>query len=658
MIDARGLTRIYRLGDTELRALDGIDLTVGTGEFVALMGASGSGKSTLMHTLGLLDRPDGGSYKLLGQETAQLSEDERAVLRSRTLGFVFQQFNLLPRTSALENVALPRLYHPDPLKPGEAEGLLKSVGLGDRMDHTPAQLSGGQQQRVAIARALLNRPKLLFADEPTGNLDSKSSLEIMELFKGLHTHGITVVLVTHEPDIAAHARRVITLKDGKILSDRGNGKARQAVPASRKAVAKALPVGAAEASWAARTARAWGGYLRQASRAMLANRLRTFLSMLGIMIGVMAVVAMLAIGAGVQKSMQQQLSSLGSNLLMLMPGANRQGGVMQSSGTVARFQAEDAKAIAKAVPDLELVGPEINGRCQLVADGKNWNSSLIGAAPEYAAMRNSAPVLGRFFTEEENQARARVAVIGVTAAKNLWGDVNPVGKFFKLNRISFQVIGVLPAKGSSGFRDEDDKVVIPQATAQHRVLGRDHVDMIAMQVRQGADMSATQDKILAFMRQRFKLSEWQEDTFSIFNMADIQAALTSTTKTISMFLVVVAGISLLVGGIGIMNILLVSVTERTREIGLRKALGARQADIMAQFLIEAIAISLLGGLAGLCLGVGIAEAVAVFVGWSVEITVFSVVLAVGFSAVIGIAAGAWPASQAAKLDPIASLRFE
>jgi macrolide transport system ATP-binding/permease protein len=658
VIRARGLRRIYSLGGSEIRALDGVDLDIGPGEFVALVGASGSGKSTLMHVLGLLDQPDEGSYRLLGAETAHLSEDARAELRSRSLGFVFQQFNLLPRTAAEENVALPRLYHPDPLLPGEAAALLKRVGLGERLRNTPAQLSGGQQQRVAIARALLNRPTLLFADEPTGNLDTKSSAEIMALFKQLHAQGLTIVLVTHEHDIAAHARRVITLRDGRIISDRGRG---AAAPSRRPS--KALPAPAAEAPDPRRrlaaAGRALQGYWRQAFRALLANRLRTALSMLGILIGVAAVVTVLAVGAGAQQSMKQQLASLGTNLLMLRPGAPRMGGVsLGADSGEARFMPEDVRTLLREVPLLSRASPELDGRVQAVAEGKNWNTRVAGVSPDFAGMRAAEPALGRFFTEQEDLARARVAVVGVTVARNLFGDVNPLGRQLKLNRATFTVIGVLPAKGSSGFRDEDDRVLIPVRTAMYRVLGRDRLENLTVEVRDGSRMAEAEEAVKAAVRRMQRLERGEADNFRIFNMAEMQQAVQGVTKTVTNLLSAVAAISLLVGGIGIMNILLVSVTERTREIGLRKALGARQMDIQAQFLVEAVAISFLGGVSGLALGAGIAFGVGHFAGWAIHVSAASVALALSFSIGVGVFFGFWPARQASKLDPISALRFE
>jgi len=312
VIELKNLTKVYTMGDTEVRALNGVSLKIEAGEFVAIMGASGSGKSTMLQILGLLDSPTSGSYKLLGKEVSDLEENQLASIRSQTLGFIFQMFNLLPRTSSVEQVSLPLLYA-DPRAPhGDPKKLLEMVGLGQRLDHKPNELSGGQQQRVAIARALTNQPKMILADEPTGNLDSKSSVEIIDFLGKMNESGITVVLVTHEPDIAAHARRVITMKDGKILSDKDNLRSGTREPKAEKTrevlkdAGKVLPGGF---SWK-RTQE----YFRQALKALLSNPVRSTLSVLGMWIGVMAVIVMMALGAGAQKSMEARLASLGTNL--------------------------------------------------------------------------------------------------------------------------------------------------------------------------------------------------------------------------------------------------------------------------------------------------------------------------------------------------------
>jgi macrolide transport system ATP-binding/permease protein len=655
VIEIRKLEKVYHLGDNEVRALDGVSLSIAKGEFVAIMGASGSGKSTMLQILGLLDNPDSGSYKLLGTEVSGLSEDELAVLRSRTIGFVFQQFNLLSRTSALDNVRLPRLYSREPEPAGLSEKLLKDVGLGGRTDHTPAQLSGGQQQRVAIARALMNNPSLIFADEPTGNLDSKSSEEILGLLDNLNRSGITIIMVTHEADIAKHAKRVIVMKDGKIVTDRKNP-AKASRPSAKMAVSKA---GAGAKPLKNRTRLGeLGIYAMQAMRALLANKVRSALSVLGILIGVLSVIVVLAVGAGAENAMKAQMASLGSNLLILFPGSSNRGGVSQGSGSSIRLHLDDAEALAKKVKEVARVTTEINGRVQAVAYGKNWNTSLLGTGIEYPAMRAAKPALGRFFTMEEFSARARVVVLGVTVAKNLFGEQNPLGKSVKLNRVSFTIIGILPAKGSSGWRDEDDKVIVPTTTAMYRLLGRDWIDDVSLEVRSSELIDQAQDSIKAVMRERIHLSPEKDDPFQIFNLADIQAQVQGLTKTLTLTFSIIAAISLLVGGIGIMNIMLVSVTERTREIGLRKALGARRMDVLFQFLVESVVVSLSGGLAGVLLGSLAVTAVVFFLNWSTQITAGSILLAISFSAAVGILFGLWPAWKASRLHPIQALRYE
>jgi len=650
MIEIKDVHKVYRMGDVDVHALRGVSLKIEAGEFVAIMGPSGSGKSTLMHILGLLDVPDKGSYKLLGREVSKLTEDELADLRGGTVGFVFQQFNLLARTPAVENAALPLLYGHGG---GDPEKLLKDVGLGSRLRHKPSELSGGQQQRVAIARALVNNPVLLFADEPTGNLDSASEEEIMKLLRGLSDRGITVILVTHEPDIAKHAQRVIRMRDGQVASDESSGGAsRAAVSEMTKNI---LPPGRPRRTFSLLEL---GAHARQAFRALRANKVRSGLSMLGILIGVAAVVAVLALGAGARQSMEAQLSSLGSNLLVLRPGSTRSGGVAMEAGSVTRFTAEDARAIIEDVPQAVAAAPTVTGSAQVVFRNKNWRTQVVGTTPSYAEMRSLAPVLGRFFTEDETTRRARVAVLGATVQREIFGGDNPIGEYVKVNRVNFQVVGVLPARGASGWRDQDDILVVPLATAMRRLLGKDFVDTIDIQMREDASMTEAEEDIARVVMRRHKLAPGQEEAFRLMNLSEIREAVEATSKTLSMLLSSIAAISLLVGGIGIMNIMLVSVTERTREIGLRKAVGARRLDILAQFLIESVVVSLLGGALGLLLGAGVSLALARFAGWTMSVSPQAVFLSVAFSAGVGVVFGMWPARKAAGLNPIQALRYE
>ncbi|MCR4347959.1 MAG: ABC transporter permease [Sulfuricaulis sp.] len=649
MIELQDIRKIYRMGETRVEALRGVSLGIEPGEFVAITGPSGSGKSTLMHVIGLLDVPDSGSYRLLGRETAHLPEDDLAVLRREAIGFVFQQFNLLPRVSAAENVAMPLLYSRHDLDMVRAEKLLTQVGLADRVRHKSNELSGGQQQRVAIARALVNEPRIILADEPTGNLDTASQKEIMEVLKQLNREGITIVIVTHEEEIAREARRRIRMRDGVIQSD-------DCVAKTSHASSPPSPNVRPPDRWRLQEI---GEHLRQGLRALASNKVRTALSMLGILIGVAAVVAMLALGRGAQKAIETQLASLGSNLLVLRQGAVRVGGVAQEAGATTRLSIDDVAAIKERIAGVKQASPSVRGRARVSFGNRNWNTQILGTGPEYEHMRAARPQLGRFFTEAENQRRTRVALIGLTVVRELFGGQNPLGEYIKLNKINFQVIGILPEKGANAWNDQDDIVVIPTQTAMYRLLGKNYVDYIDIEAVSADQLeSIIEDaKQLMLVRHRVPPS-LSQDAFEVRNLADIQATMAESSRTMSFLLATIAGISLLVGGIGIMNIMLVSVTERTREIGLRKAVGARRRDILSQFLVETLVVSLIGGFAGIAVGWIMTVMMSAFAGWSASITADAVLLAFLFSAGIGIVFGIYPARKAAGLNPIEALRYE
>lgn len=647
LIHLENIEKIYQMGDNTLKVLDRVSLEIEEGDFVAIMGPSGSGKSTLLNLIGCLDVPTSGKYVFADKDISTLSEDELALFRRHELGFIFQQFNLLSYFDASENVALPLLYSEGKISKVKSSPYLEGVGLLDRSHHLPREMSGGQQQRVAIARALINRPKLILADEPTGNLDSQSEEQVISILQKLNEEGMTIVMVTHEDEIGEKCKRVIRMRDGKILSDKRNSPI-------RKTDSKLLPI--TEKKHSALTLRE---HFRQGLKQLLANKVRTFLSVLGVLIGVASVVTMLAIGRGAQKAIESQLSSLGANILVLRTGAMRAGGVASEAGATALLYPEDGVAIQAKFPGVIETAPNVNGRGQVTFKNKNWNTQVMGVTPEYKDLRSYQPSEGRFFTEEENRKRARVAVIGATIHRELFGGKPAIGETIKINKNSFLVIGLLPEKGATGWRDQDDLILVPLQTGMKRLFGKTTVDSIDLQIDEASDMTLLQDDILDFVNKRHRIPEaQQEDAFMIHNMADIQKAITSSNQTLTLLLTVIAAVSLLVGGIGIMNIMLVSVTERTKEIGLRKAIGATKKDILYQFLVESVVVGIVGGVSGILTGVGLALGLNYLTGWTTSISPMSIVISFAFSLIIGLIFGVYPARSASKLHPIEALRSE
>ena len=695
LLVVRDATKVYRLGDIEVHALRGVSLTVRRGEFVAIMGASGSGKSTLMNILGCLDVPTSGLYLLEGVDVAKLDEPALARIRGRRIGFIFQSFNLLTRTTAVENVELPLFYAAHIAgSPQRAQDMLGLLGLGDRTQNQPNQLSGGQQQRVAIARALVNDPAIVLADEPTGNLDSQTAADILATLRAFNRErGVTVVLVTHERTLAELADRIITMRDGLIVADLPTGAAytRSAPTLPPVAPLKEPPargrIGAfVQEAWLLNVL-AVGAALRAIGR----NKMRAGLTMLGVFIGVAALIAMVAVGEGARAAVEAQIQSLGTDLLVVLPGSTRTNGVRAGFGSASSLRVGDVAAILeedRAVADVSYVARQ---SAQVVNGHNNWSTSIQGVSASYLPIRNWRVVAGRQLTDEDEENGNPVCLLGQTVMTNLFGDFSdPLGATVLVKNVPMVVIGVLAAKGHSpSGQDQDDVVIIPFSTAQERVLGvaspssaqtlsnnvfatigpppnpfgvtpklQGFVNTIYVQARSPADVKTALAEVTATLEGQHRIKPGATDDFAVRDLTEIAEVAERTSEAMEVLLAAIASISLVVGGIGIMNILLVSVTERTREIGIRMATGARRAHVLMQFLIEAMLLSAMGGGAGIVAGIIASEIISSAAGWPILLRADVIVLAFVFSAAVGVFFGYYPARQASQLNPIDALRYE
>ena len=679
LIALRGIIRRYVVGDTEVRALDGVDLSIHPGEFVAIVGPSGSGKSTLMYLLGCLDRPSAGSYLLEGVEIATAGDTELSRIRNRAIGYVFQSFNLLPTLTVTDNVALGLVYAgtPHAERTRQADEVASRFGLGHRLHHRPLELSGGQMQRVAISRGLAPRPHLILADEPTGNLDSKTGAEILDAFRRLHAEGHTIILVTHDPGVAAQAERVVRIVDGRIVADERNAGFVRAKPGSGER-------GAGSGEEVKPESGVYHGGLAAGERAaaegvrpldllsmawhegLAAHPLRTLLTMLGIVFGIAAVIAMTAITEGGKEEQLRQIRQIGANNIQIR--------ALELEGTrLARVRRVNPEGVSAG--DLQAVQAAFSGgeiaaatawkalKAELKAGDQALDTAqVLGIFGDFQEVVDFRVGRGRFLDAEDERSRRRVCVLGAAVADGLFPGAEALDQVVVIGDEPFTVVGVMGRKGftaggvgDTAVIDRNHDVYIPHGSlrAYFRKLERDSpFDALSLRMADDGQLLTQSERV------RRMISELHQgaDDFVVAVPLEALRQAQRTKEVFNVIIVVIAAISLIVGGIGIMNIMLASVTERTREIGIRRAVGASRRDILSQFLLEALLISTAGGLSGLVLGVGSALVIQALFAFPVSFNGTIMLVATATSMAIGVGFGLYPAWKAARMDPVEALR--
>ncbi len=647
LLEITDLERSFPSGETQVKVLKGLNLKIHAGEMVAIMGTSGSGKSTLMNILGCLDRPTAGSYKVDGRETGSLDNDELAALRRDYFGFIFQSYHLLSHLDAVCNTEMPAVYNGVNKKERttRAESILERLGLEGRGHHRPSQLSGGQQQRVSIARSLMNGGEVILADEPTGALDSKSGMEVIGILRELHARGHTIILVTHDATVARQAQRIVRIMDGEIISDEANPDAPDTLAAPSRQAATPHK----QSRWATR----FGLFLeafKMAWVAMTTHRMRTFLTMLGIIIGITAVVSVVAVGLGAKQKVIDDINSIGTNTIDVYPGT---GWGDIRSARVETLVPADLEALQAQVY-VDSLTPNINASEQLRYRNIVASASIKGVGDAYFRVKDITMESGRALLERDVKSLSQVAVIDQNTKEKLFpDDGNPVGRTILAGNVPVIVVGVAAEK-ESAFKDENLSIWMPYTAVMSRISGQQYFSSITVRVAEGMSNEIAQQGIEHLLTTR-------HGTKDVYTRSSdtILKTVKKTTTTLTLLISSIAVISLVVGGIGVMNIMLVSVTERTREIGIRMAVGARQTDIMQQFLIEAVLVCMIGGTIGILLSFGVGAIFSYFVSAiSMQFSILSIIMAFACSTFIGVLFGFLPARNAARLDPIEALARE
>lgn len=645
LLELSGICRSYQSGDQTVAVLKDVSLSIEAGEMVAIMGASGSGKSTLMNILGCLDKPSAGVYRVAGQDVATLDGDALARLRREHFGFIFQRYHLLPHLSAAHNVEVPAVYAGlgKAARRERAVALLQRLGLSERVGYRPSQLSGGQQQRVSIARALMNGGQVILADEPTGALDSHSGEEVMAILKQLREQGHTVIIVTHDPAVAQQAERIIEIRDGAIIAD-------SRPEQRRNPNAKPLEMVAPAPSWQQTTGR-FREALVMAWRAMAASKMRTALTMLGIIIGIASVVSILVIGDAAKQMVLADIKSIGTNTVDIYPGKD----FGDDDPTFRQALKYDDLAALREQPYVNALSPTIASSMRLRLGNVDVAANVTGVSEQFFRVYGMTFTQGIGIDQLQVQSQSQTVVIDANTQRRLFPhQKDVVGQVILVGNMPATVVGVAKEKQSMFGSSKTLNVWVPYSTMANRLMGNAYFDSITVRIREGYNSQEAEQQLTRLLT----LRHGKKDIFT-YNMDSLVQTAEKTTRTLQLFLTLVAVISLVVGGIGVMNIMLVSVTERTREIGIRMAVGARSGDVLQQFLIEAVLVCLVGGALGIMLSFAIGLLVQlVLPGWQITFPPAALLSAFVCSTAIGVVFGYLPARSAARLNPIDALARE
>jgi len=650
IIEMENINKVFGSGENRVHVLKDVSFSVADGDFVAIIGQSGSGKSTLMNIIGCLDVQTSGSCRIDGRDTADMDPDQLAALRGKYLGFIFQRYNLLPNLSATENVALPAVY----VGVGgreriqRAQDLLKDLDMAEKFSNRPAELSGGQQQRVSIARALMNGGRLILADEPTGALDSHSGDMVMGILGQLNRQGHTIIMVTHDHKVAAHANRIIEIRDGKIISDTRN----KPLPPEKADSGQNESADMSRRRWLVSRCDQFVEAFRMSVQAILSHKMRSVLTMLGIIIGIASVVSVVALGKGSQEKIIADISSMGTNTIDIYPG---RGFGDRFSSRVRTLTVADADILGRQ-SYIDKVTPNTSKNGTLVYLNQELTAQLNGVGDQYFDVKAFTLAQGRYFTRDEVRACVPYVVIDDNTYKKLFPEGGlAVGQTVLFNRKPLIIMGVLAKQERSfGPNTETLRLYAPYTTVMKKFTGEKHISSITVKVKDSVQPLMAEKNLTTLLTAR----HGTEDFFTV-NTDSIKKTIESTTGTMRLLISGIALISLLVGGIGVMNIMLVSVTERTREIGVRMAVGARRLNILEQFLIEAVLICIIGGILGIIASYLIGVIFSFFVtDFRMSYSPDSMLLALACSSFIGILFGFMPARNASRLNPIDALARE